>query len=186
MSDTNITFDLHILEPSITCSSFITKSFRSEVDPNGINWRSVSNDVKDGYFGEFKKQIQRIVVAAVKLLLGLTRVALFQLENIARDLLLKRVGIQHQPSYICTYIHMVMMESLLLMSVLELFLKYMKRFYRKKWHLNLILINLKHITKLQAEKRREEYTVLDLKQKITTSISFVPHHLYDLQFLNQH
>ncbi|KAH0748560.1 hypothetical protein KY290_027792 [Solanum tuberosum] len=44
------------LEPSITCSSFITKSFRSEVDPNGINWRSVSNDVKDGYFGEFKKK----------------------------------------------------------------------------------------------------------------------------------
>ncbi|XP_049414689.1 uncharacterized protein LOC125877440 [Solanum stenotomum] len=54
--DTNITFDLHKLEPSITCSSFITKSFRSEVDPNGINWRSISNDVKYGYFGEFKKK----------------------------------------------------------------------------------------------------------------------------------
>jgi len=37
-----------------------------------------------------------------------------------------------------------------------------------------------------GEKRREEYTVLDLKQKITTSISFVLHHLYNLQFLNQH
>ncbi|KAL3332532.1 hypothetical protein AABB24_032883 [Solanum stoloniferum] len=117
---------------------------------------------------------------------GLTRVALFQLENIARDLLLKRVGIQHQPSYICTYIRMVMMESLLLMSVLELSMKHMKRSYGKKWYLNLILINLKHITKLRAEKRREEYTVLDLKRKLTTSISFVPHHLYDLQFLNQH
>ncbi|XP_049394874.1 uncharacterized protein LOC125859217 [Solanum stenotomum] len=56
VEDTNITFDLHMLEPSITCSSFITKSFRSEVDPNGINWRSVSNDVKDGYFGEFKSE----------------------------------------------------------------------------------------------------------------------------------
>ncbi|KAH0784224.1 hypothetical protein KY290_003822 [Solanum tuberosum] len=43
------------LEPSIICSSFITKSFRNDVDPNGINWKSVSNDVKDGYFGEFKK-----------------------------------------------------------------------------------------------------------------------------------
>ncbi|XP_049381376.1 uncharacterized protein LOC125845935 [Solanum stenotomum] len=42
------------LEPSIICSSFITKSFRNDVDPNGINWKSVSNDVKDGYFGEFK------------------------------------------------------------------------------------------------------------------------------------
>ncbi|KAL3337553.1 hypothetical protein AABB24_029941 [Solanum stoloniferum] len=45
------------LEPSIICSSFITKSFRNDVDPNGINWKSVSNDVKDGYFGEFKKKI---------------------------------------------------------------------------------------------------------------------------------
>ncbi|KAH0671632.1 hypothetical protein KY285_025440 [Solanum tuberosum] len=44
------------LEPSIICSSFITKSFRNDVDPNGINWKSVSNDVKDGYFGEFKKK----------------------------------------------------------------------------------------------------------------------------------
>ncbi|WMV38836.1 hypothetical protein MTR67_032221 [Solanum verrucosum] len=42
------------LEPSIICSSFITKSFRNDVDPNGINWKSVSNDVKNGYFGEFK------------------------------------------------------------------------------------------------------------------------------------
>ncbi|KAH0656016.1 hypothetical protein KY285_030898 [Solanum tuberosum] len=42
------------LEPSIICSSFITKSFRNDVDPNGINWKNVSNDVKDGYFGEFK------------------------------------------------------------------------------------------------------------------------------------
>jgi len=46
--------NLHRLEPSIICSSFITKSFRNDVDPNGINWKSVSNDVKDGYFGEFK------------------------------------------------------------------------------------------------------------------------------------
>ncbi|KAH0641903.1 hypothetical protein KY290_033520 [Solanum tuberosum] len=42
------------LEPSKTCSSFISKSFRNDVDSNGINWKSVSNDVRDGYFGEFK------------------------------------------------------------------------------------------------------------------------------------
>ncbi|KAH0712021.1 hypothetical protein KY289_007980 [Solanum tuberosum] len=29
----------------------------NDVDPNGINWKSVSNDVKDGYFGEFKKKL---------------------------------------------------------------------------------------------------------------------------------
>ncbi|KAL3380030.1 hypothetical protein AABB24_000582 [Solanum stoloniferum] len=44
------------LEPYIICSSFITNSFRNDVDPNGINWKSVSNDVRDGYFGEFKKK----------------------------------------------------------------------------------------------------------------------------------
>ncbi|KAL3379997.1 hypothetical protein AABB24_000568 [Solanum stoloniferum] len=44
------------LEPSIICSSFISKSFRNDVDPNGINWKSVSNVVKDGYFREFKKK----------------------------------------------------------------------------------------------------------------------------------
>ncbi|KAM3374379.1 hypothetical protein P3S68_013093 [Capsicum galapagoense] len=30
-------------------------SFKSEVNPNGINWKGASQDVKDGYFGEFKK-----------------------------------------------------------------------------------------------------------------------------------
>ncbi|KAM3235134.1 hypothetical protein P3L10_015170 [Capsicum annuum] len=43
------------LEPSSKYSSSITLSFKSEVDPNGINWKGVSQDVKDGYFGEFKK-----------------------------------------------------------------------------------------------------------------------------------
>ncbi|KAM3218304.1 hypothetical protein P3L10_022834 [Capsicum annuum] len=43
------------LEPSSKCSSSITLSFKSEVDPNGINWKGVSQDVKDGYFREFKK-----------------------------------------------------------------------------------------------------------------------------------
>ncbi|KAM3250193.1 hypothetical protein P3L10_004262 [Capsicum annuum] len=43
------------LEPSSKCSSSITLSFKSEVNPNGINWKGVSQDVKDGYFGEFKK-----------------------------------------------------------------------------------------------------------------------------------
>ncbi|KAM3358604.1 hypothetical protein P3S68_021537 [Capsicum galapagoense] len=43
------------LEQSSKCSSSITLSFKSEVDPNGIKWKGVSQDVKDGYFGEFKK-----------------------------------------------------------------------------------------------------------------------------------
>ncbi|KAH0650196.1 hypothetical protein KY284_030108 [Solanum tuberosum] len=64
--------------------------------------------------------MQRIVVAAVKLLLGLTQVALSQLESIARNLLLKRVEIQHQASYIYTSIRMVMMVNLLLANTLEL------------------------------------------------------------------
>ncbi|KAH0658082.1 hypothetical protein KY289_026830 [Solanum tuberosum] len=43
------------LEPSQICSIFISKSFKSDVDPNGINWKGVSTDVRNGYFGEFKK-----------------------------------------------------------------------------------------------------------------------------------
>ncbi|KAH0722257.1 hypothetical protein KY285_004862 [Solanum tuberosum] len=89
------------LELSQICSSFISKSFKSDVDPNGINWKGVSTDVRNGYFGEFK-------------------VTLFQLENIAGNLLLKKVEIQHQLNYICMFIHMVMMEYHMLVSVLEL------------------------------------------------------------------
>ncbi|KAH0643838.1 hypothetical protein KY290_034093 [Solanum tuberosum] len=44
------------LEPSSTCSTFIAKSFKNELDPNGINWKGVSQPVKDFYFGEFKKE----------------------------------------------------------------------------------------------------------------------------------
>ncbi|KAM3374327.1 hypothetical protein P3S68_013041 [Capsicum galapagoense] len=47
--------EIPVLEPSSKCSSSITLSFKSEVDLNGINWKGVSQDVKDGYFGEFKK-----------------------------------------------------------------------------------------------------------------------------------
>ncbi|XP_047253571.1 uncharacterized protein LOC107879280 [Capsicum annuum] len=50
-----IFFTFSGLEPSSKCSSSITLSFKSEVDPNGINWKGISQDVKDGYFGEFKK-----------------------------------------------------------------------------------------------------------------------------------
>ncbi|KAM3397863.1 hypothetical protein P3S68_001377 [Capsicum galapagoense] len=46
-----------LLKPSSKCSSSITLSFKSEVDPNRINWKGVSQDVKDGYFGEFKYEI---------------------------------------------------------------------------------------------------------------------------------
>ncbi|KAH0643620.1 hypothetical protein KY289_034594 [Solanum tuberosum] len=44
------------LEPSSTCSTFIAKSFKNELDPNGINWKGVLQPVKDFYFGEFKKE----------------------------------------------------------------------------------------------------------------------------------
>ncbi|KAH0633035.1 hypothetical protein KY284_035821 [Solanum tuberosum] len=46
--------NLYMLEPSQICSSFISKFFKSDVDHNGINWKSVSTDVRNGYFGEFK------------------------------------------------------------------------------------------------------------------------------------
>ncbi|XP_049386855.1 uncharacterized protein LOC125851107 [Solanum stenotomum] len=36
--------------------SGICESFKSELDPNGINWKSVSQEIKDFYRGEFKKQ----------------------------------------------------------------------------------------------------------------------------------
>ncbi|KAH0679112.1 hypothetical protein KY284_020197 [Solanum tuberosum] len=38
------------LKPSRKC-----ESFKNELDPNEINWKGVSNDIRDGYFGEFKK-----------------------------------------------------------------------------------------------------------------------------------
>ncbi|KAH0779923.1 hypothetical protein KY290_006350 [Solanum tuberosum] len=37
-------------------SSNIAKSFKNELDSNGINWIGVSQPVKDFYFGEFKKE----------------------------------------------------------------------------------------------------------------------------------
>nr|AAT40536.2 PttA2 protein, putative [Solanum demissum] len=36
--------------------SGICESFKSELDPNGINWKSVSQEIKDFYLREFKKQ----------------------------------------------------------------------------------------------------------------------------------
>ncbi|XP_047254611.1 uncharacterized protein LOC124888166 [Capsicum annuum] len=54
---------LYRLKPSSKCSSFITLSFKSEVDPNGINWKGVLQDVKDDYFGEFKDaSVSEVVV----------------------------------------------------------------------------------------------------------------------------
>ncbi|KAH0661353.1 hypothetical protein KY284_026284 [Solanum tuberosum] len=43
------------LQPSKTCSNFISECFKNELNPNGINWKGVSNDIRDEYFGEFKK-----------------------------------------------------------------------------------------------------------------------------------
>lgn len=44
------------LKPSNICSTRICEPFKSELDPNGINWKSVSQEIKDFYLGEFKKQ----------------------------------------------------------------------------------------------------------------------------------
>ncbi|KAH0632414.1 hypothetical protein KY290_035837 [Solanum tuberosum] len=44
------------LEPSNICSTRICESFKSELDPNGINWKRVSQEIKVFYLGEFKKQ----------------------------------------------------------------------------------------------------------------------------------
>lgn len=173
------------MEPSIICSSFITNSFRNNVDPSGINWKSVSNDVRDGYFGEFKKkfywnvsisesEVKRhwLVKAATKyknfiskikgegirpslvpehvwkrwvklwgsdesikksetnsknrrgsreVVVGTHTGGSISIGEYRKRLLLKRVGIQHQPSYICM-LRMIMMENLLLMRAIELFM----------------------------------------------------------------
>ncbi|XP_060190131.1 uncharacterized protein LOC132619190 [Lycium barbarum] len=136
--------------------------------------------------------MQRIAVEGKKLLLGLTQVALSALGSIARDLLLKRVEIQHQVRYICTSIHMIMMENLLLMSVPELSMKDIKKYYGKNHSLRLILINVKHITKLLGEQGREEYMVLDLKHKVimgrilASILDLMLRHQHHLQRLNKH
>ncbi|KAH0725297.1 hypothetical protein KY284_001162 [Solanum tuberosum] len=44
------------LEPLNICSTRICESFKSELDPNGINWKSVSEEINDFYLREFKKQ----------------------------------------------------------------------------------------------------------------------------------
>ncbi|KAH0652666.1 hypothetical protein KY289_030344 [Solanum tuberosum] len=44
------------LEPSNICSTRICESFKSELDPNGINWTSISQEIKDFYLGEFEKE----------------------------------------------------------------------------------------------------------------------------------
>lgn len=49
-----MTSKLFRLEPSRKCSEYISNSFKHELDPNGINWKSVSEDMKKIYFGEFK------------------------------------------------------------------------------------------------------------------------------------
>ncbi|XP_060200370.1 uncharacterized protein LOC132628619 [Lycium barbarum] len=43
------------LELSKECSNTISASFKNQLDPNGINWKGVSEDTRDFYFGEFKK-----------------------------------------------------------------------------------------------------------------------------------
>ncbi|KAM3322039.1 hypothetical protein P3S67_003190 [Capsicum chacoense] len=51
---TLVTITFAGLQPSKACSNRICESFKSELDYNGVNWKGVSCDIKDGYFGEFK------------------------------------------------------------------------------------------------------------------------------------
>ncbi|XP_059292617.1 uncharacterized protein LOC132046089 [Lycium ferocissimum] len=74
--------------------------------------------------------MQRIVVEGKKFC-GTHTGGSIALGSIARDLLLQRVEIQHQVRYICMSIHMIMMENLLLMSVPELSMKDIKKYYGK-------------------------------------------------------
>nr|XP_033508545.1 uncharacterized protein LOC104120557 [Nicotiana tomentosiformis] len=53
--DENEEDDEEELEPSRECSECITNSFKYESDPNGVNWKSISDEIKKFYFGEFNK-----------------------------------------------------------------------------------------------------------------------------------
>ncbi|KAH0712107.1 hypothetical protein KY289_008066 [Solanum tuberosum] len=92
------------LEPSSTFSNRICESFKSELDPKGTNWKSVPQEIKDFYLGEFEKEFywDPSIDSEVKI-----------------QWLLKMVAIQHQVRYICMSIHMVMMENLLLVNELK-------------------------------------------------------------------
>ncbi|OIS95911.1 hypothetical protein A4A49_63225 [Nicotiana attenuata] len=87
---------------------------------------------------------------------------------------------------------MVMMENLLLVRNPESYMKNIKKYYSNKYSVNLILISVKHITKLQEEKRKKEYMILDLKQNATTCrifatlLDLMQHPQQHLQLLNQH
>ncbi|KAH0698048.1 hypothetical protein KY290_015861 [Solanum tuberosum] len=75
-----------------------------------------------------------------------------QLGN-ARDLLLKRVEIQHQVRNICASIHMVMLENLLSVSNPQSYMNDLMKYYSRKHRVILILmISVKHITKLLEGK----------------------------------
>ena len=62
----------------------------------------------------------------------------------------------------------------------------MKKVLKEKTLSETDMINVKHITKLPGEKRKQEYTVMDLKKNITMGKIFVSHHCYHLHFLKQH
>ncbi|KAK4726847.1 hypothetical protein R3W88_031764 [Solanum pinnatisectum] len=128
----------------------------------------------------------------MQLLKELTLEALLPLESITRELLFKMVEIQHQVRYICTSIHTVMMKNLLLVNELESCMKNIKKYYKTKHKLNLMLINGKHIIKQRKGKRKEGYMVLELKQKYFMDQIFVSlldlmlRAQYYVQMLKQH
>ncbi|XP_019236597.1 PREDICTED: uncharacterized protein LOC109216840 isoform X3 [Nicotiana attenuata] len=74
------------------------------------------------------------------------------------DRLLKRVETQHQVSYICTSIHIGMIEILFLMRMLESCMKGIRKYYRNKHKLNLNIDQWKaYYEAAGGEKKRRVY-----------------------------
>ncbi|XP_047264727.1 uncharacterized protein LOC107864799 [Capsicum annuum] len=189
------------LQPSKVYSNSIHESFKSELDHNRVNCKGVSCDIKDGYFGEFKKHFywdSSISDGAVKkqwqskaATVYRNFIAKIKENGIRQDFIPKDVWESWQQLWIdpkCVEKSKINVENRRggkevatgthtggSISIGE-YRKRLERFEEiceKKHYQNLLLIKLKHITKLPEEKRSEEYLVLDLKPKATTGKLFV-------------
>lgn len=64
------------LEPSNTCSHKITNIIYERLEPNGFNWKAVSEETKAFYFEEFK-----VILLNIDLKLALLVSVVFQRVN---------------------------------------------------------------------------------------------------------